>query len=240
MGFSDVAATKMKAEAGDPQAQLSLADILTSNFKKAKALVWYRKAAQQGLTDAKSRLGEMLLFGDAGIPSSQSVKANPSEGIRWTFEAATNRDAKAFLNMARALQRGIGVNTNLIEAYAWLQLYSESDNILGRTWLNQLALKLDTGSIREGQALAVQFKAGHWPSLSPRKLAESDSRLKLSGVTWGKTPLATINGKSLAEGESTIILLKEGALRIKCVQIKPDTVLLAIEGENEPHLLTMK
>ena len=51
--------------------------------------------------------------GAVGIPSSQSVKANPTEGIRWTFEAATNRDAKAFLNMSKALQNGIGVSTNL-------------------------------------------------------------------------------------------------------------------------------
>jgi TPR repeat protein len=82
MGFSDVAATKQRAEAGDAQAQLSLANTLSFNFKKAESLLWYRKAAEQNVVEAKSRLGEMLLFGDAGIPANQSVKANPSEGIR--------------------------------------------------------------------------------------------------------------------------------------------------------------
>lgn len=240
MGLSDVAAMKQKAEAGDPQAQLSFADILSYNFKRAEALQWYRKAAGQGLVEAKSRLGEMLLFGDIGIPSAQSVKANPSEGIRWTFEAAKSHNAKAFLHMSKALQNGIGVSTNLIEAYAWLQLYSESNPIVGRVWLNQLALKLDTQSLREAQVLAAQFKAGHWPTLSPRRVAEGDSRLKLGSVTTGKTPLAIINGKTLAEGESTVVGLKEGSLKITCIQIKQDAVLIYIEGESKPRWLTLK
>ena len=239
MGFSDVAATKQKAEAGDPQAQFSLANTLSFNFKNAEALEWYRKAAQQGLVAAKSRIGEMLMFGAVGIPSSQGVKANPTEGIRWTFEAATNRDAKAFLNMSKGLQSGIGVSTNLVEAYAWLQLYSENDPIVGRVWLNQLALKLDVQSLQEAQKMEAQFKAGRWPSLSPRRLAEGDSRLKLGGVIKGKTSLAIINGKTLAEGESTTIELKDGPLKVKCVQIKQDAVLISIEGENEPRWFTL-
>ena len=239
-GFTDVAATKQKAEAGNPQAQLSLADTLSYNFKKAEALEWYRKAAQQGLTEAKSHLGEMLLFGDNGILPSENVKAHPSEGIRWTFEAATNRNAKAMFNMSKALQNGIGVSTNLIEAYAWLQLYSEAGATLGQHWLNQLALKLDVKSLQEAKGLAAQFKVGKWPSLSPRKLAEGDARLKFSGATIGKTPLAVINGKTFAEGESATILLKEGSLKVKCVQIKQDAVLISIEGESDARWLTLK
>ncbi len=238
MGLSDVAATKQKAEAGDPQAQLSLADTLSFNFKKADALEWYRKAAQQGSVAAKSRIGEMLMYGAVGIPSSQSVKANPTEGIRWTFEAATNRDPKAFLNMSGALQNGIGVSTNLIEAYAWLQLYSENDPIVGRVWLNQLALKLDGQSLQKAQIMAEQFKAGQWPELSPRRLAEGDSRLKLGGVIEGKPSLAIINGKTLSEGESITFELKDGPLKVKCVQIKQNAVLISIEGESEPRWLT--
>src|SRR5450631_1648810 len=75
MGFSDVAATKQRAEAGDPQAQFSLAETLSFNFKKTEALEWYHKAATQGVVEAKSRLGEILLFGDFGIPSSENVQA---------------------------------------------------------------------------------------------------------------------------------------------------------------------
>lgn len=241
MGFTDVAATKQRAEAGDALAQLSLGDTYLTNLKPSEALSWYRKASEQGLVEAKSRLGEILLFGGFGIPSTANVKPNPAEGIRWTFDAATNRNTKAYLNMSKAFQNGIGVSTNLIQAYAWLQLYAESGNILGQTWLNQLALKMDTKSIQEARAMTAQFKSGHWPVLLVRKLPEGDSRLKLGGImVGGKTPLAIINGKTLTEGETTIISLKEGSLTIKCVQIKQDAVLVAIEGENEPRWLHLK
>jgi len=240
-GYGDVAATKQKAEAGDPQAQLSLADTLAFNSKSADALTWYRKAADQGSIEAKSRIGEMLLFGHAGIPSNQSVPQNPTEGIRWTFDAATNRNAKACLNMSKALENGLGVSPNLVEAYAWLQLYSDSDPTLGRVWLNQLALKLDVQSIQKAQTMAAEFKSGHWPIISPRKIPEGDPRLKLEGIMLGgKVALATVNGKTLAEGESADISLKKVSLKMKCVQIKQDSVLILIDGEDQPRWLHLK
>jgi len=235
MGFGDVAGMKQKAEAGDPQAQLSLGDVLSFNHKTTEALQWYQKAAEQGLVEAESRLGELLLFGGFGIPSNQTVKANPFDGIRWTFKAATNHNAKAFLNMSKALQNGIGSSTNLVEAYAWLQLYSEQDTILGRVLLNQLALKLDVQSLQAAQALAAQFKAGQWPLLQP-----VDSRLKLNSVIADKPPLAIINGKTLGEGESAIISSNGDKLKITCLQIKQDSALVSIEGENETEWLRLR
>jgi len=241
MGLTDVAATKQKAEAGDPQAQLSLGDTLASNFKSADALVWYRKSAEQDLVEAKSRAGEMLLFGRSGIPAGQSVAQEPLEGIRWTFEAATNFNAKACLNMSKAYQNGIGVTASLVKAYAWLELYSEKDAIMGRAWLNELALKLDSQSIEEAQAMAAEFRSGHWPLISAHKIVEGDPRLKLGGIMFGgKVPLASINGRTLAEGETADLSLGKIHLKIKCIQIQKDSVLILIEGENESRRLSMK
>lgn len=243
MGFSDVAATKQKAEAGDPQAQLSLGDMLAFNFKSADALGWYRKSAAQGSVEAKSRAGEMLLFGRAGIPASQNVAQNPIEGVQWTFEAATNFNAKACQNMSKCYQNGIGVSVNLVEAYAWLELYAEKDATLGRFWLNQLALQLDSQRIQEAQNMVAGFKDGHWPLVSPRKILDGDPRLKLDGIIFGgKVPLASINGRSFAEGESADVLLKKEKdhLKIKCIQIHKDSILILIEGESESRRLQLK
>ncbi len=44
-----------KAEAGDAQAQVSLAGSLASNFRCADALQWYRNAANLGNADAAYR-----------------------------------------------------------------------------------------------------------------------------------------------------------------------------------------
>ncbi len=65
MGFGDVAAIKQKAEAGDAQAQVALADLLAQHFRSSEALHWYRKAVDQGNTS----------FADASaIPLSRELE----------------------------------------------------------------------------------------------------------------------------------------------------------------------
>jgi len=222
-------------------AQLSLGDLLANNFKSADALGWYRKSAAQGSVEAMSRIGDILMFGRSGIPTSQSVSPNPSEGIQWTYQAATNLNTKSLLNMSKAFQNGIGVSTNLVEAYAWLQLYAEREEIVGRVLLNQMALQLGSQTLQEAHNLTADFKSGHWPLISPRKIVEGDPRLKLKGVIFGgEKALATINGRTMAEGESADIALKTGNLVIKCIQIQNDSVLILIAGENEPRRLQLK
>lgn len=162
--LGDVAAIKQRAEAGDPQAQASLGNSLAANFHTAEALRWYRKAAVQGHVDGAHQVGRLLLYGGAGIPVDQTVKLDPTEGIRWTFTAATNHHAEACHNMAKALQRGLGVSTNWVEAYAWLQLFADSPggSIVGRVELNQMTLKMDSREVERARALAAQFKQGRW------------------------------------------------------------------------------
>jgi len=55
----------------------------------------------------------------------------------------------------------LGTSTNLIAAYAWLKLYSETMEgaVVGRAYMNELALKLDTPFLRKAQDLAAQFNA---------------------------------------------------------------------------------
>jgi len=243
MGFGDIAAIKQKAEAGDAAAQVALADSLASQFHATEALEWYRKAATQGNVQGEYLVGQMLLFGAPGIPSNLAVQPNQTEGIRWTFMAATNLHAYACWNMAKALRRGLGTSTNLVEAYAWLKLFSETSagSIVGRVEMNELALKLNTSALHQAQNLAAQLKAGNWQPPVTRAIPEGDSRLKLNGITFGsKIPLAVINGKTLSEGESTKIPVKPGTLNIKCLKIEKDSVLIAIEGENTPRLLPLK
>ncbi len=241
--FGDLAAIKKNAEAGDARAQVSLADSLASSFHTAEALVWYRKAAAQGNVEGAYQVGRLLLFGCAGIPASQSVKADPSEGIRWTFMAATNLHADACHNMSRALQRGVGVSTNQVEAYAWLQLFADSSrgSIVGRVELNQMALKMDSRDVERAKSLAAQFKAGHWQRPSTKTIPDGDSRLKLGGImSGGKSPLAVINGKTLAEGESAVFPIQPTPLTIRCLKIEKDAVLVQVQGEDSPRQLRLK
>jgi hypothetical protein len=243
MGFGDVAALKRKAEAGDAAAQVALGDAFVSSFRASEALDWYRKAAAQGNVEGEYHIGNMLLFGGLGSPQSFAVRPNHAEGIRWTFMAATNLYPQACRNMATTLREGYGIRTNLVEAYAWLKLYSDtiSGSIVGRVELNQLALKMDTDALRRAEALAVEFKAGKWHLPVPLAIPEGDPRLKLGGITFGgKRSLALINGKTLAEGESASVSIKPGTLTIKCLKIEKESVLISVEGEDSPRLLHLR
>lgn len=240
MGPGNVAEIKQKAEAGDANAQVALGDSLASQFHATEALQWYRKAAQQGSVSGEYHIGEMLLFGAPGIPSNLAVQPNPPEGVRWTFAAATNFHPNACWNMGKALRLGLGASTNLIEAYAWLTLFSETSagSIVGRVQMNELALKMDSASIRQAQALAAQFKTGNWVAPVTRTIPENDPRLKLNGITFGvATPLAVINGKTVSQGETVSVPVKPGVLRIKCLKIEKASVLILVEGEDQPRAL---
>ena len=243
MGMGDVAVIKQKAEAGDAAAQVSLGDALASRFHPSEALDWYRKAAAQSNVEGEYHVGDMLLFGAQGIPGNFSVRPDQTQGIRWTFMAATNFHAYACWNMARALRQGLGASTNLVAAYAWFSLFANTTpgSIVGRVQMNDLALQLDTRSIQQAQSLAAQFKAGNWQAPVPRAIPEGDTRLKLGGITFGgKTPLAVINGKTLSEGESATLSAKPGTLTIKCLKIEKESVLIAVDGEDTPRLLHLR
>lgn len=242
IGLGDVAAIKQKADARDSNAQVALGDMLASKYRYAEALQWYRKAANQGNPEAAYQVGRLLLFGASGIPKDQVVKPIPTEGIRWTFQAATNLHRSACRNMSTALQSGLGVSPDLVEAYAWLQLVAESNggSIVGRSDLNTLALKLDTSAIQRAQTLAAQFKAGNWQRPVTRAIPEGATSLKLNGIAGGKTPLAIINSKTFAEGESGTIPFKPVPLAVKCLKIDKDSVLIAVDGEDAPRVLRLK
>lgn len=237
-GFGDVGKIKVQAEQGDVNAQIKLADAYLTHFKSADALRWYKAAAKQKSVEGEYQVGNLLLFGRFGIPQEQRVAAEPTDGFRWTYLAATTGHREARRNMAKALQSGLGCSTNLIEAYAWLALLADAGDIVGRVEMNNLALKLDVSQIQEAQELVQQFKNGQWPKRSIQKASKPDLGLKLNGLTpRGQKPLAIINGKTLAEGETVNVKLKNGTVNIKCLKINEDSVLITVEGEDEPRLL---
>jgi hypothetical protein len=241
-GLGDLATIKRDAEAGNAKAQVALGDSLSANFHSAEALGWYRKAASQGDAEGAYQTGHVLLFGHVGIPNEQTVRANPPEGIRWTFQAATNFHPNAMQDMSRAFQRGLGVSTNWIQAYAWQQLFAETQpgSIVGKVELNQLALKLDSAVIERAQQLAAEFRQGQWSQLDIR-VVSNDGSIVLNSVIMGKTPLAIISGKTLAEGESGNVTIKgQGNVAIKCLKIEKDSVTISVEGESAPRRIAVK
>jgi hypothetical protein len=238
---SDVVEIRRRAEAGDNQAEVKWGDILASHFWQSEALIWYRKAAEQGNIDAKYHVGQMLLFGSYGDPP-HLVQPDRAAGLLWTFMAATNLNPSACHNMIKAVGQGLGTAPDPIAAYAWLIVFSETPNsaMLGRLEMNEMNLRMSTDDIRRAQSLAVGWKAGHWQLPVIRVIPEGDHRLKATAIATGlKIPFAVINGQTLSPGESASIALNPETVCLKCLKIEENSVVVALEGEDQPRVLRL-
>jgi hypothetical protein len=266
--FRDMAQVKLDAEAGDASAQCTLANSLGSSYKSAEALQWYSKAAAQGRLDAFYQVGHMLLFGALGVPLAQGVAPKPEQGVQIVFRAATNRHVAAYYDLHRAYRDGLGVEKDMVRAYAWLQLDVESSPGLvsgRRAELNNLAMAVDVPTITAGRQEAARYKAGKWPVLvtkaptvpkqvtpaakgaaPPAKLPPPVAKpqvqveLKLNGIALGKNPVATINGKTVAVGETARVPAKPNPVALKCLSVEERGVSVMVEGEDGPRLLRMR
>jgi hypothetical protein len=86
------------------------------------------------------------------------------------------------------------------------------------------------------------------PKSKPRRIADAialrssvtsttlilDADIKLNGIAYGKNPLAIINGKGLAAGETVAVALKSRLVNIKCIKIETNSVLVSVDGEEIP------
>ena len=105
---------RIGADAGDIHAQNNLAQLLEQT-KPAEALVYYRKAAEQGVASAQGRLGWLLTKsgGDA------------KEAAQWLNKAAEQGDAAAQNNLGVLYELGQGVNKDPVQAASWYKKAAE-------------------------------------------------------------------------------------------------------------------
>ncbi len=64
--------------------------------------------------------------------------------------------------------------------------------------------------------------------------------LVLKGVVGSKTRrFALINSEAMAVGETSSVRVPDGRVRVRCVEIGPDYVLVKVEGEEQPKRLEL-
>jgi len=107
-----------QAEAGDPDAELSLASLYDLGQGVTRdpvtAYNWYRRAADAGLAAAEFNVAVMLDTGD-GVPR------DAAEAARWYSRAATRGNHRAQYNLGQLYATGDGVPRDLDLAVAWFR-----------------------------------------------------------------------------------------------------------------------
>ncbi|MCL2872326.1 MAG: sel1 repeat family protein [Betaproteobacteria bacterium] len=114
----------------------------------AQAVVWYRKAAEQGNADAQNSLGLACARG-VGVVSDNTEAAD------WFRQAAEQKNANAQNNFGFMLAEGLGVEQDDAEAVEWYCKAAEQGNAYAQTNLGLM--------YAEGRGVAQDHEqAAHW------------------------------------------------------------------------------
>ena len=91
-----------KAIVGDAEAQCTLGWIFSGRGDDITAVIWYRKAADQGYAEAQSDLGKMYHYG-------KGVIQNDQQAVFWYRKAAEQGHATAKTDLEWMYSQGRGV-----------------------------------------------------------------------------------------------------------------------------------
>lgn len=218
-------------------------DLFKAQGKFTEALWAYRQAANTGNVAAAWGAGDLLLT-QAQAVNGRERALQWSQGLSYLFFAATNHHAQACLRLAEAFEKGLGMPSNLVTAYAWLTVAAKFNPAL-KPGLDHLAVRMEPTEILQAQQTAAEYLRGHWPNASVFALQQGDARLQLQGLCLGKSPLATLNGKTFGAGDTLDVPLAKSArdnsnkrLNVSCLEIGSDYILLAVAGEPNRILLS--
>jgi Sel1 repeat len=118
----EIAALRVKANAGDADAQSNLgyAYVVGQGVPQdyAQAALWLRKAAEQGLADAQCELGAAYYKGE-GVPQDFA------QAVAWTRKAAEQGLDKAQHTLGISYDNGLGVPLDYEQAAAWYRKAAE-------------------------------------------------------------------------------------------------------------------
>ena len=135
------------ARLGHPQAQYKVGTAFQFGSGTAVdrdgALLWYRRAARQGIVEAAFNLAHMLENGD-----------ERSEASGWYAKAARQGYGPAQLNLGRLYARGEAAEKDLVEAWAWFRA-AESRGVEGASDArSQLGTVLDAAQRARAEKLS--------------------------------------------------------------------------------------
>lgn len=125
----DVVILTSKAERGDASAQFKLAVKLhdldrskASEEERKVAFIWYKKAADQGHTEAEFCTGICYYY-------RLGVDGDPSAAARYLKKAANKNHAWAQVKIAECYASGYGVPKDEKQAFEWLSRAAKQENL---------------------------------------------------------------------------------------------------------------
>ena len=126
----------------------------------AQAVIWYRKAADQGFANAQFHLSLLYLLG-------RGVTQDDAQAVVWCRKAADQGHAKAQAVLGDFYYRGDGVAQNYEEAYFWLNLAAAGTPGADRENVAKARTILSAAMLTSEEVSTVQERAAKWFAKHP-------------------------------------------------------------------------
>ena len=251
--------TSAKAKKGDALSQMQVGFYYLFGLSGVskdgnQASTWLRKAAEQGLVGAQTRLAYGLRWGSQD-PLWAGVEKNPNEAATWYLLAAKQGDDEAQFSVGEMYRDGVGVGQDFIEAYKWFNIAAASTNRTdlkflekymsvekaknlanaictadrARTARDQLTQFMTIEQTAEAQRLAREFR--------PRKKTDSasvntDSVASGTGFFISNDGYLISNNHVVVGANQVRLVTRAGLISAKVVKVDAanDLALLKAEG----------
>jgi TPR repeat protein len=235
------------AEKGDPECQYRLAQHYENGEGPViesgpDALIWYRKAAEQGYTEAEWRLGELFVQVRViylnGEPLSWYPKQDLSEGMRWLKIAAGKGHAVSQHLISQVFLHGSGILKSDAEYLVWLRKAAGKDSSAA----GELSRVYQKGVLAPENAREATFWEQKAKTLSEQEKAQiADLRRKgrLSGSDlWQAEAKLSVNyyvfqaGKNNAQAQHILsqLLFKGNGIRADSIEAYKWALLAVTQG----------
>jgi len=210
-GGDNVETVIAKAEAGDAEAQMALAQRYRFGAgvprDTAMAVEWFQKAAEQGNVQGEFSVGFMYAVGEDGFERDTTIAAE------WFRRAAENGHPNAQLNLGNMYRMGDGVERDLEKALLWLQKAADHGNTQAQIEINRITSNsdifpednesaivlsnkmLDKQSANADFALAQKYINGDGVARDPLKAIELYQKAADQGSVGAQINLANIYAK---------------------------------------------
>ncbi len=117
----------------------------------AKAMRWYKKAAEQGDDQAQFNLGVMYKDGQ-GVPQDHTAAA------KWYRKAAEQGLADGLDKLGFLYGNGLGVAQDYIQAHMWWNLAAAQGNKISAKNRNIVAKRMTPADISKAKKMAREWK----------------------------------------------------------------------------------
>lgn len=236
---------KDKAEHGEAVAQEQLAAAYAETLDMTNAVIWYEKAAEQGRVNSQYKLGQILSQSAASVATKNNSR-NTEQAIYWFCKASSQGHRRAQIELGLLYQNGIAVPADITEAYKWFGLAGKASKVPwpeipeARGYQNALVLKMSREQIAEGAKRMETYTLGENNVESlPEPEYVNQIILKGISVTTEKS-LAIINNKTVEVGESVDIRVENRIVKVQCLEVGCNHVLLKIDGLARPKKIVLK